>query len=203
MKLLAVLLSLLLMSCGGGGTISESSISSAVSVSVFGDSLTSDGSLAVTTVQRMQQQLGTGYIVHDYSAPSMRASDALERNPAFPNYTTHLNSNIVLILYGGADVIGQTPPEVFEADMRQLIAQAKAAGAQVVLATVINHPKYQEGVSLINTVIRRLATECSCGLVDAYAIPTGGFIADGIHPDQAYSDARAALITLAVEQVKE
>lgn len=186
MKWLLLALALLLGACGGA---------SSVSVAVYGDSLTSGGSLSVTPTRRMQQMLGAGFVLADYSAPSMRASDAL----AFP-FAAHIaaiHPDAALILYGGADVIGLTDPAQFEADMRALVALAQSAGARVVLATVIRHPLYEQRIAPINDAIRRIAADTGAALADVYALPTGGFT-DGIHPDQAYADARAAVLVASI-----
>jgi hypothetical protein len=197
-RLIALLLALL-SACGGGSSsvVTEYGGSSSV-VSVYGDSLTSGAGVTVKPAQRLQQVLGVP--VADYSAPSMRAADALNGNPALPFTTFEQNMRetrptVALILYGGADVIGGTDPAQFEADMRRLVALAQAVGARVVLATVINHPLYN--VAPINAAIRRIAADNGCALAEVSAIPVGAFL-DGIHPDQAYADARVAVIARAV-----
>lgn len=189
------ILAAVLSGCGGGSV--------APLVNVYGDSLTSGRGLAVTPVQRMQQAIGSAATLADYSAPTMRAVDALYGHPALP-FTTlpeHVKSTrpaVAAILYGGADIM--TPPDEFYAELRVLAQSARDSGSRVVLATVINHPGYFAQLPAINAVIWAVASACGAIVADAYALPTGGFLADGIHPDQDYANARADMVVGAVRQ---
>jgi hypothetical protein len=200
MKHIASFLLLLgLLACGGGS-------SAPIKVTVVGDSLTAGRNNAVTPVVRMQAALGSGYVLSDFSWPGRLASMALNGNPDGQPFTTFAalmqqRPEVAAILYGGADVMASDGPVRFEAEMRQLVDLAHAVGAKAVLATIIHLPPYEAQEAPFNDAIRRVAADTQSQLADAYTL-TPGNTTDGVHPDQEWSDRRAALIAAAIRNAR-
>lgn len=178
-----------LAACGGGAAARDG-------IALYGDSLTSGRALAVTPAQRLRAALGER--VDDFSAPGMRAMDAGE---LVRSTLVATPAAVAALLFGGSDVIGGTSPAAFDQDMRALVATARAAGARPVLATIIRHPDYMDGVQALNAVLWRVAGDTGTPIADVFALPQGGFVPDGIHPDQAYSDARISVIAEVIRAV--
>lgn len=194
---LVVLLALLLTACGGGAH--------PVDVAVYGDSWTSAALLAVKPAQRMQAALGDGYAVHDYSVGGTSTLSALQGDPrqSFTTLPEHVRATrpaVTLILYGGNDTKDGGVDPQFESRLRQLVAASEGAGSRVVLATMLRVPGFDVVIEQIDQVIVRVASDMDCELADVHALPQGAFL-DGVHPDQAYSDARAGVLTAAIERV--
>jgi hypothetical protein len=181
----------LLTACGGGGS------SATARIALFGDSLSSNDALPVKTAQILRDAL-PGCRVDDWTRSSMRASEA---EWLLAQVLTDTRPDVVLLLYGGADVIGQTAPAEFERSLRALVATAQARGCRVVLATGIRHPDYLAAVEAINVVIWRIARDMGTAVADVFGLGTGEFQADRVHPGALWNAARAALIADTARQV--
>lgn len=181
----------ILTACGGGGS------SPTARIALFGDSLSSNDNLPIRTAQILRDAL-PGSRVDDWTRSSMRASEA---GDLVDRVLTETRPDIVLLLFGGADVIGQTLLADFEQALRALVAAAQARGCRVVLATVIRHPDYLAVVEAINAVIRRAARDMGAAVADVFSLGTGEFQADRIHPGALWNAARATLIADTTRQV--
>jgi hypothetical protein len=191
--------------CGGGG---DAGARVQPRVAVYGDSLHSGGiqvapdRLAVPPHRRLQQLLGDRATVIDYSWPGAGPAGALAGAPTLPMdaFAEHLKlaqSDVVVIRYGGVDVVWGTPVERFEADLLQMVQLAQAAQRQVLLAGLIHHPDFELRCVEFDAAIRRVAGATGARFADTMAVPMGGFI-DPVHPDQAYADALVGAIVAAL-----
>jgi lysophospholipase L1-like esterase len=168
-----------------------------IRVALFGDSLASGRALAAPPVVRLREAL-PGVQVDDWSVPSLRAIDAAD---LVPRVLAQTRPSVALLLFGGADVIGRTPPAAFALALRARVEDARTRGCGVVLQTVPRHPAHLAGIQAINAVIWRVAGDAGAAVGDTYALPMGGFVDDGVHPDQASSDACAALLADTVRRM--
>lgn len=204
---LAVLLLAVLSACGGGGGVA--SAPQGPIVAVYGDSLQSGGiqvapdRLAVPPSRRMQQLLGDRATVVDYAWAGAGPAGALAGAPTLPMdaFAQHLRTarpDVIVLRYGGVDVVWGTPVARFEADLAALVAIAQAERRPVLLVGLIHHPAFEARCVEFDAAIRRVAQAAGAPFADTLAVPMGDF-ADPVHPDQAYADALVAVVVAALE----
>jgi lysophospholipase L1-like esterase len=107
---------------------------------------------------------------------------------------SHERPEVVLLLEGYND-IRETVPESIKTDLRLMIREGRAIGAETLLSTLTpitdererGRPGTQTAIRAVNGKIRELAAEQGVELVDAFAAFGGDeslFGSDGLHPNK-------------------
>lgn len=192
----------LLASCGGGGA--GPGPADLPLVDLEGDSLTSShiavppGRLPVPTVRRINELAADRFLAIDNSQPGARIADALNGSDTMPGdpYAERIKTmpaRVVVLRWGGSDAILGTPPDVFERQLRQMVALTREAGPIPLLVEVINHDQYKAQADTFNAINHRVAADMGVDIVLIRDLPWA--LIDGIHPDQATADLIDARIT--------
>jgi len=140
---------------------------------------------------------GIGANVISPRSPGYAASakpSALER---YREDVIALQPDLFILAYGLNDMRAGMQPEDFRRDMRQIIADVKAACAPVTVLTTVYHmsaydlyPPYNVGsvaaTEVFNLVIRQLAEENGCILADIWAAQ--GQADWVVHPDTVHAN---------------
>jgi acyl-CoA thioesterase-1 len=173
-------------------------------VEVYGDSIAS-GQLAtaagepqrhleVRPAQRLQQILAGRAVVLDRAQAGATVAGALV---GFAAQLAADRPGVVVLRFGGADVVLGTPVRVFAESLGAMVDTARAAGARVLLVGLVHHPEHDLRGALFDAAIQTVAGWKGAAFADTFALPAGP-LADGVHPDQRYSDAMTALIAAAL-----
>jgi hypothetical protein len=194
----AVLAALALAGCGGGGA------PALPVVAVYGDSIasgqiaTEPGEplryLAVRPAQRLQQLLEGRAVVLDRAEAGATAAGSLA---GFPARLAADQPDVAVLRFGGADAVLGTHPAAFSLDLALLVNAAKLQGRRVVVVGLPHHPAHEDALAALDSAARGIADWARAPFADTFAAPAGA-LADGIHPDQVYSDQMTAVIDAAL-----
>lgn len=199
------LAALALAGCGGGGA------PGLPVVAVYGDSIASGhiavppGRLAVPPARRLQELLAGRATVADFAQPGARVRDALTGAATMPlgPFAEHVRAarpDVVVLRFGGADVVLGTPVSEFARDLALLVDHAHAAGARVVLVGMPHSAEQWESRAVIfDAAILVVVGWKGVAFVDTFSLAAGG-LADGIHPDAAYADRLTAPIAASIAE---
>lgn len=159
---------------------------------VFGDSLSAAYGIPLESgwVQLLQQRLraqGYPHRVINGSVAGETTSGGLARLPAA---LAQHDPALVLIELGGNDGLRGLPLKQLRANLRGMVAQARAAGAQVIVFEMTVPPNYGEAYTRgFTKAFGEAARDGPARLVPFFlgpiALDPKGFQEDGIHPTAA------------------
>lgn len=163
-----------------------------VSIGVWGDSIVHGGCDPVLGgwVNRLRLYLwgrGLGDHVFNLGLGGNNSTQVLARIGAeLRARVGHLDH--VLVSVGVNDLLHPTapvlPPE-FEANLRAIVAEARAQGKPPHLLSMISIQREPEKCAVYNAVIEQVAAETGAGFVDLRHCVDAVDMPDGVHPDGA------------------
>jgi len=131
--LLGVAASLALAACGKRKTVRATTVPSGAVVLALGDSITHGTGAAPDAAYPAQLARLTGWDVVNAGVPGDTTAQVLDR---LPMLLTEHKPALVIVSAGGNDFLRHLPEADTEANLRRIVALARAAGAQVLLVAV-------------------------------------------------------------------
>ncbi len=131
--LLGWVASLALVACGKRKAVRATAVTSGAVVLALGDSITHGTGAAPDAAYPAQLARLTGWDVINAGVPGDTTAQVLERLPTL--LAEHAPA-LVIVSAGGNDFLRHLPEADTEANLRRIIALARAAGAQVLLVAV-------------------------------------------------------------------
>ncbi len=165
----------------GGSTPQLSPLRQNAVILAYGDSLTyGTGATAETSYPAVLSRLIGRHVIRS-GVPGEVTAAGLRRLPAV---ISQYQPALVILCHGGNDILRRVPESTAEANLRAMIRQAQAAGAEVLLVGV---PK--PGLFLSDSpVYQRLAEEFDLPYLDgalADILERNSLKSDAIHPNAA------------------
>lgn len=144
----------------------------------------------------------TGRAVLDYSANGATARALLEGAATmsigpYAQHVKQLPADVVVFWLGGVEAVFGGAVDAFQRDLQQLCDLTLQAGKFAVLVETYHLPHFAPALADINAAIHAVARAINLPLARVRDLPVT--LADGIHPDAAFSAAHVARIAAAVK----
>lgn len=202
-RILLIALALLLVGCGGAGPGDLEPLPRSATVLAFGDSVTSGTGAAEQAAYPSHLEARTGWTVINAGVPGARADSAGKR------LRTRLEEHgpdLVLLWLGGNDFLRRREPAAVKEDLRALVRQVRASGAQPLLLGVPAASVLRAATGRLrdHSIYRELAREEDVPLIEGVlseVLSRPELRADAIHPNARGYRRIASEIALALDDL--